>query len=320
MPINFNMFNKLFKVFKSSQEESDIDPSFGYSRINEFRNYLLKKDYNSFEKEYEQLDWDAKTLLNEGIGLNSLFEAPIANWVAAMPSSYIAHLFAGVSFTLQAWTARTGALGSEVSDERAQLFFDLLEKAAEHLKIADELNPDDAEVCARTIRVYMGLGVEREVTEGYFFAANSIQQGHFMAHMLMAGYLTPKWRGSLEELYDFANTQYEESNSSLLVTLLLFAITEEWLYYSITEEKELENNFFKNEELKATLKTIYSEYSDDGKNSLLIPYAYNYFAFLFHMFQEPDLARNAATHIKGKMTTYPWAYIGFDRNKQLETL
>ncbi|MFY7840694.1 MAG: hypothetical protein ACOVP7_10490 [Lacibacter sp.] len=314
------MFKKLFNAFSGGKEENDIDLSLGYSRLNEFKNYLLKKDYAAFEKEYEQLDWDAKTLLNEGIGLSPLFERPIADWAATMPSSYVAHLFAGVSFTLQAWTARTGALGSEVSDERAQLFFDFLEKAAEHLKIADELNPDDAEVCARTIRVYMGLGVEREVTEGYFLAANSIQQGHFMAHMLMASYLTPKWRGSLDELYDFSNTQYEESNSSLLVTLLLFAITEEWLYYTITDEKELENNFFKNEELKATLKTIYSEYSDDGKNSLLIPYAYNYFAFLFHMFNESELARSAAAHIKGKMTTYPWAYIGFDKNKQLESL
>lgn len=314
------MFKKLFKVFNSGNEASDIDLSLGYRRLHEFKLLLEQKNYTAFEKEYEKLEWDAKTLLCEGIGLNPSCEQSIAAWITTNPSSYIANLFAGVSFTSQAWIARTGAQGSEVSEERAQLFFDFLEKAANHLKIADEINPDDAETCARTIRVYMGLGVEREVTEGYFIAANNIQEGHFMAHMMMINYLTPKWRGSIEEMYDFANNQFAESNSTLLMTLPLFAIIEEWLYYGMTDEKDSEEQVFKNEDLKETIKVMYSDYREEATNSLLIPYLYNYFAFVFHMFKEPELARDAASKIQGKMTVYPWAYIGLDKNKQLQEL
>jgi hypothetical protein len=314
------MFKKLFKVFNSENEKSDIDLSLGYNRLNEFKALLQQKNFDVFEKEYAQLEWDAKTLLCEGIGLNPSCEKFITAWVVNSPSSYIANLFAGVSFTSQAWIARTAAPGSEVSEERAELFFTFLEQAATYLKIADELNPDDAEVCARTIRVYMGLGVEREVVEGYFTAANSIQQAHFMAHMMMINYLSPKWRGSIEEMYDFANVQFAESNSSLLMILPLFAVIEEWLYYGMTDEKEKEEQVFKNEELRETVKEMYNDYREEATNSLLIPYLYNYFAFVFHMFGEEALARNAASKIKGKMTIYPWAYIGFDKNKQLQEL
>lgn len=314
------MFKKLFKVFKSGNEESDIDLSLGYNRLHEFKAFLEQKNYAAFEGEYEKLEWDEKTLLNEGIGLNPIFETHIANWVSQEQSSSIANLFAGVSLTLQAWTARTAARGADVSEERAEVFLTLLEKAAEHLKIADDLNPDDAEVCARTIRVYMGLGVEREVVEGYFTAANSIQPGHFMAHMMMINYLSPKWRGSIEEMYDFANNQFAESNSSLLMTLPLFAVIEEWLYYGMTDDKENEDQVFKNEELKETIKTMYSDYREEETDRLLIPYVYNYFAFVFHMFGESELARDAVTKIQDKMTVYPWAYIGLDKNKQLQEL
>jgi len=71
------MFNRFFKMFKKEADgqpavtaAAPIDLSFGYARLDEFKNYLLKAEYQTFESEYEKLSWDAKTLLNEGIGLN----------------------------------------------------------------------------------------------------------------------------------------------------------------------------------------------------------------------------------------------------------
>ena len=315
------MLNKLFKIFrKKEDDEPAIDLSLGYTRLNEFKEYLLQANYVLFEKEYEKLDWDAKTLLNEGIGLDKSFADIIEKWAKQNPGSYIARLFAGVSCTGLAWIARSAAAGKDVSASRAESFLELLEAAAAHLKAADELNAEDAEICARTIRVYMGLGVEKETVSGFFDAATDIEPNHLMAHLMMINYLTPKWRGSIEEMYEFANRRYEEAGSSLLVVLILFAITEEWKYYDMMDEKEKVVAFFKNGESKSVVMDLYAGYTEEDEGKLLIPYAYNYFAFLLYMFNEKDMARQAINKINGKITVYPWAYIGIENNKELLSL
>ena len=314
------MFNKLFKAFSKRKDEPSIDLSLGYTRLNEFKTWLKEGNYASFEEQYDQLDWDARTLLNEGVGLDSSCSDNIEKWVKQRPESYIAQLFAGVSCTKLAWVARTAAAGADVSEARAQKFFEWLEQAADHLKAADELNPNDAEICARTIRVYMGLGVEKEVVQTFFDAAVQEEPNHLMAHLMMINYLNPKWRGSLEEMYDFANSRYSETNNSLLVTLLLFAITEEWNYYNMTDHNENADSFFKNEELKSTVKEMYADYTEADKGKLLIPYVYNYFSFLLYQFGEKELSKQAISKMNGKLTIYPWAYLGIESNKELQSL
>lgn len=266
------------------------------------------------------MTWDAKTLLSEGIGLNSSFKEPIAKWVKQNPGSYVARLFAGVSCTHLAWIARTAARGADVSDANANKFLNLLEEASNHLRAADEIYPDDPEVCARVIRVYMGLGADREAVQSYFDAAVQTEPHHLMAHLMMINYLTPKWQGSLEEMYEFANGRYNETGNSLLVTLLLFAITQEWVYYDMNDETENAASFFSSEELKQTVKNLYADYREQEEGRLLIPYVYNYFAFLLHQFGEKELTREAVAKINGKMTLYPWAYIGVDNSRQLQSI
>lgn len=311
------MLNRLFKVFKKEKDEPSIDLSLGYTRLSEFKAYLLEGSYSLFEEEYEKLDWDAKTLLNEGIGLDKSFADIIEKWAKRNPESYIARLFAGVSCTCLAWIARSSVAGKDVSASRAESFLELLEAAVAHLKAADELNAEDAEICARTIRVYMGLGVEKETVSGFFEAATEIEPNHLMAHLMMINYLTPKWRGSIDEMYEFANQRYEETGSSLLVVLKLFAITEEWKYYDMMEEKDKVAAFFKNTELKSRVMDLYAGYTEDEEDKLLIPYVYNYFAFLLYMFNEKVLTKQAINKIDGKITVYPWAYLGIENNKQL---
>lgn len=311
------MLNKLFKALKG-KAASDIDLSLGYSRLAEFKALLVQGNYAAFETAYEGLTWDAKSLLNEGIGLDAANAGLIEQWAEQRPDSYIAHLFAGVSKTCLAWIARTAARASSVSDDQAQRFFDLLEEAFEHLQRADELNPDDAEICARMIRVCMGLQSDHDATYSYFEAAKQLVPNHLIAHLMMTNFLNPKWRGSLEEMQTFASTMYAETGSSLLVTLPLFSLTEEWLYYGMNDEKKKEADFFKDPAVKETIRNLYASYQEEEDGKLLIPYVYNYFSFLFHMTGEQELARITAQKITGKMTVYPWAYIGIDSNKELQ--
>lgn len=314
------MFNKFFKVFTKGKDDPSVDLSLGYTRLSEFKAWLKEGNYTSFEEQYDQLGWDARTLLNEGIGLNSSCSDSIEKWVKQRPDSYIARLFAGVSCTKLAWVARTAAAGGDVSEARAHKFFEWLEQAADHLKVADELNPNDAEICARTIRVYMGLGVEKDIVQTFFDAAMETEPHHLMAHLMMINYLNPKWQGSVEEMYEFANRRYSETGNSLLITLLLFAITEEWSYYNITDDNENANSFFKNDELKSSIKEMYADYNEAEEGKLLIPYVYNYFSFLFYQFGEKELAQKVIGKMDGKMTIYPWAYLGIESNKELQSL
>lgn len=311
------MLGKLLKVFKG-KDTSDIDLSLGYSRLPEFKSWLQQGNYTAFESAYEELTWDAKTLLNEGIGLDESSADAINKWVMQRHDSYTAHLFAGVSKTCLAWIARTAALGRSVSEEKAQKFFDLLEEAFSHLQRADELNPDDAEICARMIRVCMGLETDTETAASYFNAAKQLVPNHLMAHLMMINFLNPKWRGSLEEMQEFADSMNNEQSNSLLVTLKLFALVEEWLFYGLNDEPKKKENFFKEEGVKAKVRELFAAYREEEEGKLLIPYVYNYFAFLFHKMGDQALAKQTAGKIIGKMTIYPWAYIDIDSNKELQ--
>jgi hypothetical protein len=311
------MLNKLFKIFSGSSSKPDIDLSLGYARLDEFMNYLRNKQYQAFEQAYEALNWDEKTLLNDGIGLDEANEDLIQQWVAEQNGSYIANLFAGVLKTRTAWIARTAALGRNVSEEKAAKYFGLLEEAFGFLKEADSINEEDAEICARFIRVCMGLQVEKEDTYSYFNAAMEIEPSHFMAHWMMINFLNPKWNGSLEEMHGFADEHYQKS--SLLMALKLFAFVEEWNFYAISNDKQAAG-FFNSKELGSKINSLFSNYVEEEDGKSLVPYVYNYFAFLFYKIGEKDKAKGLIEKLQGKMTIYPWAYIGVDSNAQLQKL
>lgn len=316
------MFNRLFGRNKKETAAAEplIDISLGYPRLEEFKQYLSNKQYQNFETAYESLSWDAKTLLNEGIGLNEHCAQDIQQWVKQYPDSYIANLFAGVSNTCLAWIARTAKRAVDVSEDNAERYIRLLEEALEYLTRADQLNEEDAEICARTIRVLMGLSAEEEQTLSYFNAAASFIPNHLMAHLMMLNYLTPKWKGSVEAMHDFANTRYAEGGSSLLIVLKLFAITEEWLWYDMNDENDKHKAFFKDDTFNNSIVDLYNTYQEEEDGRLLIPYVYNYFAFLFWKMNKKELARELIKKIPGQMTIYPWAYMGVESNKQLQQL
>ena len=316
------MFNKLKNFFstKKTAEEASIDLSLGYSRLNAFRNRLKQEAYQDFENEYGQLEWDAKTLLNEGIGLDVACAGMIEAWVKARPGSYIAQLFAGVSKTCLAWAARTAVAGASVSEARAEQFISLLGEASDHLGKADTINPEDPEICARMIRVCTGLSAESEIASGYFQAATELEPNHLMAHLMMISYLSPKWLGSIDEMHEFANRQYAESDNNLLAVLPLIAITEEWVYYGMMGEKTKYKNYFANEALLNTVTELYEAFEEPEEGALLTPWVYNYFAFLFYKFNQKDLAKKIIRSLDGKMTVYPWAYLDITSNTALQKL
>lgn len=313
------MFKKIFGLLKRDNSNGlpQVDLSLNYCRLGEFEGYLKNKQYQLFETEYDNVEWDAQTLLNEGIGLNRDYANSIKDWVQQRPDSYVANLFAGVSKTCLAWIARTSAIGASVSKKNAGIFFTLLEESADYLNRADELNSANAEVCARMIRVYMGLGVEKENTSSFFSAATGIVPNHLMAHLMMANYLNPKWGGSITAMHSFAEERNKVTGSSLLITLRLFAITEEWVYYDLNGEEKKHAQFFANTELKLSILKFYEDYKEEEDGKLLIPYVYNYFAFLFWMTDNKELARQLIKKIDKKMTVYPWAYIDINNNNQL---
>jgi hypothetical protein len=308
----------MFKLFRSKKEAPDL--SFGYTPYEEFKNYLLSGNFASFETAYNELEWDAQTILNESIGLHPDFVKSIQQWVSNSPDSYVSNLFAGVSSTYLAWEARTAATGANVSEKKAAQFFELLEQAAKYLQLSDEINPDHPETSARMIRVYMGLGVEEEATRSYFDAATAMEPAHLMSHLMMANYLAPKWRGSIETMQAFANESMNGATNSLLVTIPLFAITEEWLYYNMMGEQTRHDNYFKDPAIRSRVEELLATYQEEASGSLLIPYVYNYFAFLFAQMNERQKTRELLKKIDGKMTIYPWAYIGIDSNEKLQKL
>jgi len=313
------MFRKLF-FGKNDSSKDAFDLSLGYSRLQEFKDYLINRNFEIFEDTYESLNWDEKTLLNDGIGLNENLSEEVFNWVNQRPDSYVANLFAACMQTRLAWIARTAGLGINVSEKRAIKFAEYLESAFDFLKKADEINDADAEVCARMVRVCMGLGLENDVTESYFNAAVEIEPNHLMVHLFMINYLSPKWYGSIEEMHSFADNCMQKSNCTLLIVLKLFAIVEEWVYYDMINEKEKKKQFFADASTKKMVYDLYDKYYSPKEGTLMEPYVFNYFAFLFYMFNEKSLAHKLIEGIAQKGIIYPWTYIGVNDNLQLQNL
>lgn len=311
------MFKRIFGIGK---EGNDIDRSLGYKRYTEFSNYLEQLEFQKFDEKYVELNADEKSLLSEGIGLNKQFDNIIHNWVSENEESHVANLFAGISRTRKAWEARTAALGKDVSQKRAELFYEYLDNAYSYLQKSDEINPEEPEVCARMIRVCMGLGVEEIPTYSYFNASKQLDSDHLFTHLMMANYLNPKWRGSIEKMHEFADKNFIGGSDNLLIVLKLFAITEEWNYYKIIGETKKNSEFFKDPDLKKKVLGMHSAFQDFSNESLLAPIVRNYFAFLLYKLNEKDKVKIELTKIAGKMTEYPWAYIGINTNKQLQKI
>lgn len=168
----------------------------------------------------------------------------------------------------------------------------------------------------------VGLGIDSDTTFSYFEAGKYFEPEHLHLHLMMANYLTPKWRGSIETLHSFAMEQYEGHPSSHLAVLPLFAIVEESVYYSIMNQRKEEKNVWQRKDYRSYVESLFQQYlhSKPSNAFVLSPIVFNYFSYVLYKQNQFSLAREAFNGLQNQLTTYPWQYEGIGTIQSLSKI
>lgn len=316
----FSFFRK--RPDKKSEAPTEISNDLGIPEVNHFNQMLQKSFFQEASQFYSQSPWFRQSLMAEGSGLSVTNFDRIKEWHLQMPHDFVASLMWGVALTGKAWRVRGSGAGSTVSEDDAVSFTDLLEEAMEAIQASDQQNEQHAETCARAIRVCMGLGLDEPTTMSFFEAGKGFEPEHLHLHLMMANYLTPKWRGSKEALHAFAKENFEQHPHGHLVVLPLFAIVEEALYYGMTDQSEKEKQVWLRIDYRELSLHLFDQYSrrSVADSEVLAPIVFNYFSYVFYQQKRTQLARQALEGMQNHITTYPWSYEGIDSIQMLQKL
>ncbi|HEY6096323.1 MAG TPA: DUF4034 domain-containing protein [Gallionellaceae bacterium] len=161
----------------------------------------------------------------------------LEKWVRAEPESADAHLVYGARMLKLAWAARGYGKGGEVSEERWQNFYRLLEQTESMLLRAASLNKHDPTPWVYLIMVAVYRSDDESLEEKYFNEAIARDRENWHAHINRLTALSEKYGGSHEEMFEFARRAAEKSpETSLLRCLILKAHSEYWKYVQYFED------------------------------------------------------------------------------------
>jgi hypothetical protein len=307
------MFNKLFSLFK---KEKGFDESFGNSNVKEFIRLLKAKNYPAMERFYKQTDWAEHSLMMKGIASVKKYSADLYAWNKASNTA-LSNLFLGTHTIFLAWEARSSAQAAEVSDDQFMGFYEHLQVADQLLQKSIEMNPKDPEPYAQLIKVNMGLSSDLEVLENYFKEATRLVPDHLIAHLHLIAAYNPKWLGSMEMMYDFAEKSAAK-NSPLLLMMMHYAITENHLYYDMNEMPEEFEAFYARPETKQKVLDTYKKFKEPANAKALIPFLRSYMAYNLFRVGEFSLAKSEMAKNNYMGSLLPWAYFAVTDNQQLK--
>jgi hypothetical protein len=296
------------------------DPSFGYSELTRITTLLKQGDYDTVRDFYYAISPDKRSALIDGISLTEAHAKILGEWISKRSDCAVATVFNGAHWTYTAWVARTGKLGSEVTEKQAQTFFEHLEQAFVFLKASIEEGDQDAEPYARMLRVLMGLSEPLDTLYDYYNEMIRFAPDHLWGHMHMLTAASARWLGSDDQMFEFVNKTIASSKpGSLLHMLVPMAHTELW--FDKAYENASVNHFLQND-VRRDIVAAYnnSVLSKDFQPSQLRPIVHNYFCFAFHYMGDARMARTERLSFGDYISLYPWAYEGIYAPKEVDDL
>lgn len=306
----FNFFKK--QKIKSLPNTKNI--AFGFSKVPIVNNLLKTQNFQEIGNIYATLKNDEKSMLLEGAALNRTTVNDILKWHNQQPEDWLANLFAGVGYTFIAWEERSGQFAKYLSEGQITGFLGNLEKARECLNKARLLNPKEAEIYSRLIRLNMGLS-QKSAAQDCFEKLCALDPTHLDGHIFMLNLLTPKWLGSEEEMKELALQFKNPAKNDLRYVIFLRYVVEYFFNLSYSNVPNPER--IVKQEFETTIRATYAQFDIPKIPSLHRYLLHNYFSFLFYMFGDRSM-RNKEIDLIGKNLTYiPWAYCGVDGQRDL---
>ena len=135
----------------------------------------------------------------------------IKKWAQTNSTHHSFYIIRGGDYKREAWKHRGGGWGYTVTNERMKSFKELLYLAMLDFEKAYTLNPKDPYSAASMIAVSKGIGLDEEIMEDWFKRAVDADFRSYSAYSYKLDYLAPKWRGTLEQYFDFAMKCFRKS-------------------------------------------------------------------------------------------------------------
>ncbi|MCM8540531.1 MAG: hypothetical protein NE328_09670 [Lentisphaeraceae bacterium] len=168
---------------------------------------------------------------------------------------WLKELTSGMYHTEKAWHFRGGGYANTVKEEGWKEFGKHLKIAAEHLKKAHSLKPENPEAASKLIAISMGGGT-KEPVRFWFDKAVAAELDHEAAYRAILWAYRPRWGGSHEKMLSFGREcietgQYDTIVPSMMIEAIKdiksetsFARIKEMGLYDVLHEvlKEYEKN------------------------------------------------------------------------------
>ncbi|RAY11048.1 hypothetical protein DPM19_32615 [Actinomadura craniellae] len=235
----------------------------------------------------------------------------IQEWIDAEPRSTLPLLVRGAHAVHWAWEARGGAVASQTSDEQFRVFRRRLKLAEDCLDEVVARDPGDATAWSFLVMSARGRGVDRAEAQRRFDAAVRCDPENMLAHSQMQEYLTKKWHGSHEEMFDFARESIQSvPPGSALGVLMLDAHFEQ--LRSVPAEEQIA--YFRTPRTLVEVKIGYdlSIGDPDYRPPWDWPILHNKFLFFFAVAGQVHIAMEQYEVIGKHVTRYPWNLLNSD--------
>lgn len=235
----------------------------------------------------------------------------IERWVSSGEDAALAHLVRGAAHVGWGYEARGGGVASTVTEEGARLFTEHMSRAKDDFEEAARLDPDDPTPWALMLLPCRCLNLDAADARTCFEEATKRDPENYRAHALMLMYLTKKWGGSHDAMFDFARDVAERvDEGSDLGALVIEAHIERWLYFRFDDDREGELQYprsadVQRECMEAFRRSVGSPRLRSRSSSIR---GLNSAAFWFFVENNPAALREALEPIGKAFSDHPWGY------------
>lgn len=237
-------------------------------------------------------------------------------WLAEDPQDPDALLVKAELCVAQAWEIRTGARAGEVSRDQFQAFFALLDDAIPVIGAAAEANPADPVPWQIALAHATGSQAPREVFDAYWAEAAARAPHHSGCHRAALQYLSAKWHGSHEEMFDFAERAAEHAlPGSQLHALPLLAAVE---YDAVAAERPAGPAGVPRTRIDAALTRALELSASYGPGDPEAAAVRNHLALMLVLAGRHEEALGQFRAVGTHATELPWAYLGEARQEFLD--
>lgn len=190
-----------------------------FEKVELFINYVIKNDYVTRDgfRYFKALlgYWFTKPNIENHI-------LPKLNiWVKNYPQSDIAHIVRGAFYIDHAWKARGSGWAKDVKKEAWNIFHERMALGEADIKKAYELNPKNPHSTRQLMRIESIRGKSQKEKEVLFNRVIAQVPTFYWAYLTQLTDHMPKWGGTWEAMFQFANETKNNAPPKTLLPLIL---------------------------------------------------------------------------------------------------